>query len=255
MVDYVIPRLKDLGIEEGEVQLYKSNEDLIQAIQAGKVDWISETPFSAVIFQEKTGAEMVLRRWKKKVSRYNTVFITRKGIGVESLSDLKGKKIAFEDPGSTSAYFIPRALLEREGLELVELENPRDKVPPGKVGYLFAGGELNIATWVHRGLVSAGAFSNLDWDDSDHTPDSFKEKLVIFYQSKFFPRAVELLSKDLDPRIKERIVKILLAADQDPEGRQALKEFNKTKKFDKIDPETREALIEVKELLRYIPSP
>ena len=249
MVDYVAGRLKDSGIRQGSILMAKSNEEMIQYLKEGKVDWVSETPFSAIIFSEETGAEMVLRKWKDEAPEYYSVFITRKDSGINSLDDLKGKKIAFEDTGSTTAYFVPTAVLKGEGLQLQELSSPRENSSPDKVGYVFAKDELNISTWVHKGLTEAGAFSNLDWEDSGETPEAFKKDLKIFYQTKPFPRAVELLRKDLDPKIKRRIMEVLLGAHEDPEAKDALKAYDKCTRFDELEGKAKEGLEEARRIL------
>lgn len=252
MVDYVAGQSKDLGITEGSVLMARSNQELIQYLKEGKVDWVTETPFSAIIFSEKGGAEVMLRKWKKGVPEYHCVFIARKDSDVNSLSDLNNKKIAFEDRGSTTAYFVPIAVLKDEGLDLVELSSPREKAPAGKVGYAFAGGELNITTWVHKGLTDAGAYSNLDWEDPDDTPEAFKKDLKIIYRTKSFPRAVELLRKDLDPKLKKRIKQILLKMHEDPAATDVLKAYSKTNRFDEFEGEAKKGLGEVRRMLEHV---
>src|SRR5574341_786283 len=136
--DYVVSRLKDLGIRQGSVLLAKDVQQMIQYLKEGKVDWVRESVFAALIYSEKTGAEIMLRRRRRNTPTYSSVFFTRRDGGIGSLDDLRGKKIAFEDPGSTSSYFIPLAVLRHAGLKLVKLSSPREKAPADRVGYAFA---------------------------------------------------------------------------------------------------------------------
>ncbi len=225
----------DLGITEGKVLMARDNRQMIRYLRRGKVAWVTETAFSAVIYEQKAGAEILVRKWKKGVPEYYAVFFTRTDTGIESLTDLRGRVVAFEDPGSTTAFFVPASLLLDQGLELVQLESPREKPAPDEVGYVFAGDEINISTWVHKGLVDAGAYNNLDWITEDHTPSLFRESMKIFYQTQPFPRAVELVRKDLDTAIKRRLKSILLQSGDDPKARSALKAYQKTTKFDELD--------------------
>lgn len=252
MVDYVVRHLHDLGITQGGVLMAKDNEEMIRYLQSGRVDWVTETPFSALIFAQKTGAKIFLRKWKKGVPQYHTVFITRTDSSIRSLADLKGKALAFQDPGSTSGYFVPKAVLLREGLALYPLLTPREKPPADKVGYAFAREEINMATWVYRRLVDAAAYSNLDWEADDHTPKEFRKSLRIFHQTQPFPRAVELARQGLDPRIRARIKAVLLNAHTTPEGKAALKAYQKTTKFDVFTGEAQRGLEEVARILNTL---
>ena len=248
IVDYAVKQMGDLGVTEGKVLMARDNRQMIRYLKRGKVDWITETPFSAVIFEEKADAEILVRKWKKGVPEYYTVFFTRKDSGVESLADLRGRVIAFEDPGSTTAFFVPASVLLGKGHELIQLESPRERPPPDKVGYVFAGEEINMATWVHKGLVDAGAYNNLDWNTEDHTPSLFRKNMLIFHQTKPFPRAVELVRKDLDSALKRRLKAILLQAGDDPKARSALKAYQKTTKFDELNDATRNGLDEARRM-------
>ena len=235
IVDFVANDMKDLGIIRGSVLIAKDNNEMIKYLKDGKVDWVTETPFSAIIFTEEAGAEIILRRWKRGVPDYNCVFITRKDSDIKYIGDIIGKKIAFEDPGSTTAYLVPFSVLKKEGLDLVELSFPRERPPLDKVGYTFAHGEQNISTWVHEGLTDVGAYSNLDWENPNDTPESLKNNLKIIYQTKPFPRSVELVRKDLDSKINTRLKEILLNAHDNPDAKEALKKYANTTKFDEFN--------------------
>ena len=50
---------------------------------------------------------------------YEGIIVVKKNSGINTLTDLKGKVIAFEEPHSTSASILPRMLLEEKKLKLV----------------------------------------------------------------------------------------------------------------------------------------
>jgi phosphonate transport system substrate-binding protein len=237
MVDYMVAHMKDFGIVEAKVLIAKDNEQMINYLKLGKVDWVTEAPFSAAIFREEVGAEILVRRWKDGVSEYFTIFFARKDSGIRSLNDLVGKTIALEEPSSTTGYFVPASVLIGEGLKLTKLTSHRDKPPAGKVGYVFSGDEVNTTTWVYKNFVQAGAYNNLDWDKEENLAKALRNELQIFYTTKRFPRAVELVRKDLDSRIKQRIKTVLLNAhkDKDPASKSVLERYDNTTKFDELD--------------------
>ena len=252
IVDYVANHLGDLGITEGAVLVAKDRQEMMIFLKEGKVDWTTDSVISSLIYAEKTGADVLLRRWAAGVPTYYSVMFARKDGGVNSLKDLKGRKIAFENPGSTSSFYIPVATLMKAGLDLSELSSPREKALPNKVGYTFAGDELSITTWVHRNLVDAGAYHNQNWEALETNPDAMKNNLKIFYQSKPFPRMVEVVRKNLDPKIKARLKEVLLKAHEDPAAQEALKAYNKTGRFDEFRGEALAELDEARGLLKYL---
>lgn len=252
LLDYVVSQARDIGITEGTVAMTKNINETVHLLKAQKIDWVTTSIASALVYHDKTGAEILLRTWRDGTPVYRTVFIARQDIAIESLGSLKGKKIAFQDPYSTSAYFIPLAILRTTGLRVIELASPKQKFSTDEVGYLFAGNELNISTWVQRGIAKAGAYNDQNWVNPQHTPDVIKNDLKIFYQHKPVPRWVEVFRKDLDPRIKARIQEILVRADEDPAAQEALKSYSNTKKFDEFKGEALEGLDEVRRMMKFI---
>jgi phosphonate transport system substrate-binding protein len=252
IVDYVAANLGDLGITEGSLIIAKNRQEMIKFLNEGKVDWTTDSVVSSLIYSEKIGADILLRRWAGGVPTYYSVMFTRKDGVINAPKDLKGKKIAFENPGSTSSFYIPVATLMKAGLDLSELSSPKENTPANKVGYTFAHHELTITTWVHRHLVDAGAYHNQNWESPTTNPDAMKKDLKIFYQSKPFPRMVEVVRKDLDPKIKSRLKEILLKAHEDPAAQAALKAYNKTVRFDEFKGEALAELNEARELLKYL---
>ena len=178
------------------------------------------------------------------VNSYNTVFITRRDSGIEGFEDLRGRSIAFQNLTSTSAYVVPAMVLIGKGLDMEVLLSPFDRPSEDSVGYLFARSELNISTWVHKGLVDAGAFSNLDWA---RMPESYRQDLVGFHSTGEFPRGLEMVRGDLDPAVARRLRTVLAEAANDPAASEALQRFFGTTRFLPIDEETRLALDELRD--------
>jgi phosphonate transport system substrate-binding protein len=254
IADYAAKAMADVGVTGARVRIYPDNAAMILALRNRDVDWITETASSALVFMDKADAKILLRRWKRGVSEYQTFVLARRDSGIASLDDLVGRTIAFEDKGSTSAFFIPAYALIERGLRLVRLASPGDRPPMGAVGYVFSGEELISSAWVHRGRVSASALSNLDWNKPDSMPPAFKQDLRIIYASPKFPYALELVRSGLDPAIRTRLKQILLRAHKDPKARTALKAYQGTTKFDAFPAESRTVLEDLRELQKVVAS-
>ena len=178
-------------------------------------------------------------------------FIARKGGGIESLSDLRGKKIVFEDKGSTSAYLVPFSILRGFGFTMVEMASVRDPLPAGKGGYVFGREEMNIPLWVQRGLADAGAFSNQDW--RERTPAALKKDLKIIHRTAPILRSVISVRRALRPEIKRRLKQVLLGMHEDPEGRRVLRIYYRVRKYDEFKGEAAAELANAKKVYSLIP--
>ncbi len=252
MAQYAVEHMRDLGIDQVKVLMARNNRQMVRYLKRGRVDWVTETVFSAIEFEEKAGAEILLLKQKKGMPWYHTVFFARQDRGIKTLADLKGRVITFEDAGSTSSFFVPAAILLDAGLQLERLDTPRDVPTSGMVGYVFGKEEINMSTWVHKGLVDAGAFANLDWEKEDHLPSTFRDSMHIFHRSEPFPRALELVRKGLRPDVKERLKAALLAAHNDPAANSVLHSYQRTKRFEEIDAEVQAGIERARQIREAI---
>lgn len=242
LLDYVVPRMADVGIREGRILMAKDPQQMASYLRRGRVDWVSETAGTAVLLQQRAHAKPLLLTERDGTSQYHSLFFARRDSGLRSLADLRGHSVAFQRPTSTSAYFVPAAELLRRGLSLELLLSPTDRLDSGVVGYLFARSELNISTWVHKRLVDVGVMSNLDWDNPRRMPSAFRRDLVVIGRTDDYPRALELVRGDLDGKIEARLRQVLSDAATDPDASEALLRFFKTTRFLPIDPASKGAL-------------
>ncbi|TDK26143.1 phosphate/phosphite/phosphonate ABC transporter substrate-binding protein [Luteimonas aestuarii] len=247
LLDYVVPRMADVGIREGRVLMARDTQQMQSYMRRGRVDWVTETTAAAVLLQQRSGAEPLLLTERDGVSSYSTVYFAHRDAGIGSLQDLAGRSIAFQNRSSTSAYYIPATELLARGMRMEILLSPMDRPAPGSVGYVFARTELNLSSWVHKRLVDAGAMSNLDWADERRVPASFKRDFVLIRETPPYPRALEMVRGDLDPRVKRRLREVLLAAADDPDAREALLQFFKTTRFLPLDSANEHALEHLKQ--------
>ena len=231
LLDYVVPRMHDVGIREGRILMARDVQQMTSYLRRGRVDWISETASAALTYVQRGGGRILVLTERSGVTQYHSVFFARRDAGISSLDDLRGHSIAFQNPFSTSAYVAPAMQLLDADLTLEVLLSPADRPAPDSVGYIFAQSEGNIATWVHKGLADAGAFSNLDWQELDRLPAHVKQDLAIFAEGEDYPRGVEVIRDDMPRAVSERLREVLLAAGDDPAAREPLQHFFKTTRF------------------------
>src|ERR1044072_5760979 len=120
---------------------------VVEAMCADRVDvgWVS--PLAYILAHEKCGADMTLVSVTRVGTKYWGVVVTRVDSPIQKLEDLKGKKFAWVDPGSTSGYLFPRALFEERGLPVQSFFSEQ----------IYAGGHDKVVIAVQSRQVEAGA--------------------------------------------------------------------------------------------------
>lgn len=254
LVDYIAARMGDLGIREGRVLMARDAQQMVSYLRQGKVDWIGETSASALAFEERAGAEPLLRAMRGGYETYRSVIFVRADSGIGGLDGLRGRVIGFQTPMSTSAYFVPAAELLAAGHRLVIQASPLERPPSTFIGYAFAQSESNQLTWVRKGLVDAAAFSDQDWQELVAGNPALAAELSIIHRSAAFPRALELVRPGLPAPIRARLQALLLAAHEDPAAAAALRSYQRTERFAEIDADTARMLADLRRGVRRVRS-
>lgn len=242
LIDYVVPRMKDVGITEGRVLMARDPQQMMSYLRRGKVDWVTETPGTGLLLADKAGARPLLLTERSGSREYRSVIFTHRDSGITELSQLRGRTIAFQSPSSTSAYLVPAMVLRAQGLPMSLMVSPLDEADLGSVGYVFANTDANLGAWVHKRLVDAGGFSDQDWESLQRVSEAARRDLVVIHTTGPVPRAMELVSAGMSPEVAARLRQVLLGASQDPQAREALRQFFRTTGFYEPDEQTRESL-------------
>jgi phosphonate transport system substrate-binding protein len=227
-VDYAARKLSP-GETKGMVALAPTPGQMIKLLDEKRVDFYMESPYATYLINRLGAAKLLLRRWKGGLAEYRSLIFTSKESGILRLEDLRGKLLAFEDPGSTSGYFLPKLFLLKKGFSVVEKPGLDGKVSTNEIGYIFANTDTNMLNLVLKKKVAAGAFSN---DDHANLNDATKASMSILGESESVPRHLMSVRKDLPEPVVKRLKEILLDMHQDGEGQKVLRQTDNTTKFD-----------------------
>jgi len=172
---------------------------------------------------------LMARDWTKAEARlisiYGDVYKDYQGeilvqvkSGINTLSDLNGKKLAFADPFSASGYLYALKLLEE------------NNVKPGKI--IYAGGHIKAVEMVYKGEVDAAATyhsrPSAEGIDKDARSELVKKYPDIFLKLKILaltdkiPNGPVAFRSDLPEDIKNKLTDALLAFSKTVEGRLVL---------------------------------
>ena len=229
-VGYVAKKLS--SAIEGRIIIAPAPPELAALLADKKVDFYMESPYPTYVINDVHGAgKLLLRRWKGGMAEYRALIFTKRNSAARHLDDLRGKIIAFEDPGSTSGYFLPKFFLSRRGLKLSEKTRTEPNVSPEEVGYIFAYSQEALVDLVLENQVAAGAFSDDDYAALD---EKKKSEIAVLAETDRLPRHLLSVRKDLAPALAKRLEEILLSMNEDPEGRSILERTDATTKFDPL---------------------
>jgi phosphonate transport system substrate-binding protein len=199
-------------------------------------------PFSYLLAVEEAGAEAVAVGCVTLASpavydpnlqpHYFSCLFTKKGNGIESLEDLRGRDFAFVDPASTSGHLAPKTLLLKSGLD-----------PDKEMNTVFAGSHPSSLLAVWNGSMEAGAtfgrniFTQaqegaveycgyaLDELHVDLTSEDFQKRnqncpegsIIILAISDPIPETPFAVRQDLPMSLKQAIQDALLRVKDNPE--------------------------------------
>ena len=140
-----------------EITTGTSYSAVIEAMRAGRVDAMEVGPFSYVLAVQEAQAEAIAVAvsapdetnavYDESVpNAYYSTIITKKGSGIATIADLKGKTFAFVDPASTSGHLAPKTGLIKQGIN-----------PDTDMQTVFAGSHPTAVLSVWNDTTQAGA--------------------------------------------------------------------------------------------------
>src|SRR5262245_88193 len=234
-VAYVARKLSS----EGKVIIASTPSELAKLLEQQKVDFYMESAYSTYFINDVEGAgKLLLRRWQRGKPEYQSLIFTNRNSGVNRLDNLRGKIIVFENPKSTSGYFLPKFFLQRNGFKLSEKSRLDAAVTPAEIGYIFASSQEKLVNLVLTNQAAGGAFSD---DDYARLDDKTKAEIGVLAQTERLPRYLVSIRKDMPAALTDRLKAILIAMSEDDEGSRILQKTGETTKFDML-PEGEEGM-------------
>jgi len=175
----------------------QSNAAEIEAMRSGRlhVGGFSTGPTSFAV--NLAGAvPFAVKGTEKEWQGYNLIMIVKRDSPFQKIADLKGRRVAHTSPSSNSGNLAPRALFPALGL-----------VPDQDYKVLYSGKHDNSVMGVATG----------DYDAAPVASDVFKRMVErgqvkaddfrIIYRSETFPTSSFAYAHDLEPALRDRLVR------------------------------------------------
>ena len=198
---------------------------VVEGIGSGSVDFGIIPPFSAVLAQKQSNAHPLLTsQGKTGKSGYTAELYVRKDSGIKSLQDVKGKKVAFVDPSSSSGYIYPGAMLVKAGINL-------DK----DISYQFSGGhDKSLQLLLNKDVDVIATFDGVEERYAKDFPAALTdiEKLA---SSDTIPGIMVTASSKMDKDLQEKLKQALLDMDKDPKMKELFTKMFSITGFEEVD--------------------
>ncbi len=210
----------ELGKRVGiPVKVYMPTDYLgvVEALRNRTADMAFVHPAGYVFSNREAKAQIVaVDVWHGKTN-YTARFYVRKDSGLRRLEDLRGKTIAFIDPGSTSGYVYPMVMLIKKGL--VTNRDPKTFFKDA----MFAGTHEAALLALLNGSVDAVA--SFDLAPQQYLKEKEKvERVSYVAETEPIPEAGMCVREGLDPSLVKKITESLMAFNA-PQYRPVLKDF------------------------------
>jgi len=181
---------------------------VVEALRGNRADIAFMGPLQYVLAHRQSGAVAILGEKYAGKPTYRARVFVRRDRGIRSLADLRGKRIAFVDPISSSGFMYPLAMFREAGLIT------GDQRPETFFRRIyFAGGDEQAIRAVHNGFADAAGVT-------EHAllllrPEE-RDSLVPIADSKPIPSHCVVVRSGLDPGVVERVKRFLLSLEGGP---------------------------------------
>lgn len=215
---------------------------VIESMRSGHTNCGTVGSFSYILAVQEAGAEALAIRVTADSKNpvydpsirpaYFSVISVKKGSGISSLADLKGKQFAFVDPASTSGHLIPSADLTAAG---IDPEHDMKTIYAGShpsAGIALWNGKVDAASTTETTLVNLGASGQIKYCGfsdgiigKDRSPEEIKAvydacpngSIVAIHYSAPIPNSPFSVSSKLPATLKQAIKDALLSIKYHPE--------------------------------------
>ena len=198
---------------------------VVEGLGSGSVDFGIIPPFSSLLAQKQSSAKPILTsKGKTGKPGYTAELYVRKDSVIKSLQDVKGKKVAFVDPSSSSGYIYPGAMLVEAGLNL-------DK----DISYQFSGGhDKSLQLLLNKDVDVIATFDGVEDRYAKDFPQA-KNEIQKLATSDMIPGVMVTASSKMDKELQEKLEKALRDIEKDPKMKELFTKMFSITGFSDVD--------------------
>ncbi|WP_373687658.1 phosphate/phosphite/phosphonate ABC transporter substrate-binding protein [Virgibacillus proomii] len=208
-----------------EVSVSTDYNTIIEAMASEQIDVGFLPPTAYVLAKEKGAAEVLLQAQRygvnddgspteELVDSYKSIFIVNKGSGIESVADLKGKKIGYQNVTSSAGFVWPAATLLEAGIHpLKDVE-----------AVTLKGHDQAIISLLNGDVDAAVTFQDARNVVAKDYEDIFEKTRIIEFTQPI-PNDTIAVRPGIDEKMKKAITDAFIAIGKDEETREIIQEI------------------------------
>lgn len=213
---------------------------VVEGIGSGSVDFGFLPPFAYLLSKEQSGATPILTaKTKDGKPGYFSYLYTLADSNIKSVEDIRGKKVAFVDPTSTSGYIYPGAILTKAGFDLEK-----------DLTVVFTGGHDKSLQLLLNGDVDVMAsYGNVAKKyEKDFHGASTKVKEIL--KSDLIPGITVVSSSKNDKEFNKKLREAFKELEKDKETMEVFKKMFSITGFDEINEDDYKKVAETAKVMK-----
>lgn len=178
-----------------DIKVGQSYGSVVEAMCNGAADIAWYGPVTYLQAKSKGCSELLALAVNKGESVYYSGLFARADSGINSVADLKGRKVALGDVNSTSSFAVPVAMMITGGLQ-----------PARDLGTInMAGSHANVLKALAEGLVDAGGASFDSFEKAANAKAIDPTKVKVIVKSAAIPYPPLAIHPKVDSKTKAKL--------------------------------------------------
>ncbi|MDA8020448.1 MAG: phosphate/phosphite/phosphonate ABC transporter substrate-binding protein [Thermoanaerobaculia bacterium] len=187
-----------------ELHVLPNYTAMIESVRNKHIDLAYFGPLSYCIAVDKDAdVSAFAAKTKGGATTYTSVVIANTTAGIDNLTQIKGKRMGYGDPASTSSHLIPKGVLAAGG------------VAEGEYDESFLGKHDVVARSVESGNIDAGGLSRPIFDGLIENEKIDSSKVKIIAESDPIPQYPWAVQNDLTDELKASIKQAFLSLEDE----------------------------------------
>lgn len=204
---------KTLG-REVRIETDKDFESFMRRVYAGEFDLVHLNQLQYLQAHAHGGYRAIAKLCSEASCTISALIVTRRDSGVTSLSQLRGKSIAFGDRNAMVSYLLARSLLRTAGLHDDDYHSVFTHNPP------------NALLAAYNGVVTAAGVGSPVFEQPEIRTHVDREHMRLLAQSEAIPHLPIAVRGDMDPQLVAKLKAALIGLVNQPGGRDVLHHIN-----------------------------